>query len=104
MNEFNIMNEFNSMNEFDMKDVIINIWVETHGRKKNTFVSGWDLSDHDLKDHIKIIKKHNGCNGCVKNNIIQLQGDHVNYLKSYLTENIKYNHIIKIKGVKELLV
>jgi translation initiation factor 1 (eIF-1/SUI1) len=96
MDEFN---EFNDFNEFEMKDIIINIWVEATGRKKNTFLSGWDLTDHEFKQHIKNIKKKNGCNGSVKDKIIQLQGDHINYLKSYLTENIKYNHIIKIRGV-----
>ena len=30
-------------------EINIDIWIETFGRKKNTYISGWILSDLELK-------------------------------------------------------
>jgi translation initiation factor 1 (eIF-1/SUI1) len=86
----------------------VTIWVEANGSKKNTYVSGWNISETQLKDHLKVIKKKNGCNGSIKslpnesNNgfvtIIQLQGDHIDFVKDYLIKNDIYEDSIKIKG------
>jgi translation initiation factor 1 (eIF-1/SUI1) len=103
------------MNPFEDNDIQnnfltnnITIWVETIGNKKNTYVSGWNISDLQLKDHLKVIKKKNGCNGTIKSlpnetnngfiNIIQLQGDHVDFIKDYLIKNDVLAENIKIKG------
>lgn len=83
MNPFNELEELTEISNINT----VEVWVEQFGRKKNTYVSGWNIPDKDLKDHIKIIKKSNGCNGSLKNNIIQFQGDITNYIKSYLIEN-----------------
>ena len=80
------MNPFEEINEICTKESIINIWIEQYGRKKITYISGWDINDKDLQEHVKYIKKHNGCNGTIKNKVIQLQGDHVLYIKSYLNK------------------
>ncbi len=61
----------NPFEEFEDNNTVtkqskIEIWVETFGRKKNTFVTGWNIPLADLKSHIKNIKKKNGCNGTVK--------------------------------------
>lgn len=107
--------DFTLMNPFEDNDVQnnflsnnITIWVETSGSKKNTYVSGWNISDSQLKDHLKVIKKKNGCNGTIKSlhnetnngfiNVILLQGDHVDFVKDYLIKNDVYEDNIKVKG------
>jgi translation initiation factor 1 (eIF-1/SUI1) len=59
------------------------IWIETHGKKKNTFIKGLQFDESALKDHLKNIKKKHGCNGSMKDNILQFQGDHINNIKVY---------------------
>ena len=86
----------------------INIWVETNGRKKNTYISGWNLTDDKLKEHLIFIKKKNGCNGTIKFvttidndepvKALHLQGNHVNYLFKYLIDNGCEKHSIHIRG------
>jgi len=47
-------------NEFEeelLNNTIIDIWVEVNGRKKNTYIYGWDLELNELKDHLRTIKK-----------------------------------------------
>jgi translation initiation factor 1 (eIF-1/SUI1) len=103
------MNPFEEINEMLEKETtVIEIWLEVTGRKKNTFISGWNLSDTELKDHIKIIKKKNGCNGTLKelnvdgekkdSKVIQLQGDHIDYMYEYLKQQNIDSSLIKIKG------
>jgi translation initiation factor 1 (eIF-1/SUI1) len=82
----------------------IEIWLETYGRKKNTFISGWEISEDELKNHLKNIKKKNGCNGTIKKIpdtnklILQFQGDHIDFLKKYLCDNNVEPENIRIKG------
>jgi translation initiation factor 1 (eIF-1/SUI1) len=86
----------------------IEIWVETFGRKKNTYVSGWDLNDAELKEHLKIIKKKTCCNGTIKDldnlitetktKVILLQGDHSEYIKEYLLNSGINKEDIRTKG------
>ena len=84
----------------------IEIWIETSGRKKNTFISGWNINNNELKNHLKYIKKKNGCNGTIKDItidsikkiVILLQGDHVDYIYNYLIQNGITNTDIYIKG------
>ena len=104
------MNPFEENNELDITEIkLIEIWVEINGRKKNTYVAGWNLSELELKEHIKLIKKKNGCNGTLKEliangknsetiKVIQLQGDHVDYLKTYLKEQDIDQNLIRIRG------
>ncbi len=95
MNPFEeIENTNTNLNNFH-----IEIWVENMGRKKNTYISGWSIDIEDLKNHLKNIKKKNGCNGSIKNNnIVQLQGDHTDYMTEYIINTgIDSNNII-IKG------
>jgi len=70
----------------EIKETIIKeitIWIETHGRKKNTFIQGLNFSEDILKEHLKNIKKKHCCNGSLKDNTLQFQGDHINNLKLY---------------------
>lgn len=64
------------------------LWTENE-KRINTYLSGWNLTESELKEHLKIIKKKKGCNGSIKKNennnyIFHLQGDQKNYLISYL--------------------
>jgi translation initiation factor 1 (eIF-1/SUI1) len=98
------MNPFeDKINEDIINDFFIEIWLESTGRKKNTFISGWNIQEKELKEHIKFIKKKNGCNGTIKDKmkensqtIIQLQGNHIEYMKKYLIDIGIAN--IRVKG------
>jgi translation initiation factor 1 (eIF-1/SUI1) len=96
-------NPFDIESELFTKEKTIEIWVETTGRKKNTFLIGWDIPIEDLKGHIKTIKKKNGCNGTLKlcgdDILIQFQGDLINYLEIYIKDYIDYNYKVKIKRI-----
>ncbi len=95
------MNPFEEIeiNTVNLNNIHIEIWIETMGRKKNTYISGWSIDPEELKNHLKNIKKKNGCNGSIKNNnILQLQGDHIEYITEYIINTgIDTNNII-IKG------
>ncbi len=104
------MNPFEQENDDiqDTKESTVNIWVEVNGRKKNTYVTGWNIPETELKEHLKTIKKKNGCNGTIKsvpnesNNgfviTMQLQGDHTDYVKEHLVKNGVDANNIHIKG------
>jgi len=102
------MNPFEEDIKSDINEsTSIKIWMETNGRKKNTYVEGWNIPESELKEHIKIIKKKNGCNGTIKElknyksemvNVIQLQGDFIDYMKNYLINNNIDSSIINILG------
>jgi translation initiation factor 1 (eIF-1/SUI1) len=87
---------------------LIEIWVEAYGRKKNTYVSGWNITEDQLKEHLKCIKKNNGCNGTIKEmtnesgvilqQVLQLQGNHSKYIKEYIISNDVDSNNIRIKG------
>ena len=99
-NPFN--NNDNSFNN-NFIDEKIEIWIEQFGKKKNTYISGWKLSDKELKEHVRIFKKSHGCNGTLKMNddnikVVMFQGDHIDSVFNYLEKlNIDVNNI-NIKG------
>ena len=73
----------------------VTIWIESHGRKKNTFIKGLPFNEDELQEHLKNIKKKHGCNGSLKDSVLQFQGDHINNVKVYFNkigiENIVVN-------------
>jgi len=84
----------------------ITIMKETLGKKKNTYILGWDIDDATMKQHLQIIKRKNGCNGTIKkilNNetseheiCMHFQGDKIDYITKYLINlgiDIKNIHI-----------
>jgi translation initiation factor 1 (eIF-1/SUI1) len=102
-----IKNDINNEYKNDIiNDYKIDIWVENFGKKKNTYISGWILSEPILKNHIKNIKKKNGCNGTIKKisidslekTVIHLQGNHIDFMKNYLLDNGIELSNINIKG------
>ena len=112
MNPFDDDNDNNDNNDNiqETKDSTnVNIWVEINGSKKNTYITGWNIPESQLKDHLKMIKKKNGCNGTLKEisndgnksditKVIQLQGDLIDYMKNYLINNNIDSYIIKVLG------
>ena len=98
-----INNEKSFMTRYENK---IELWTEICRRKKNTYISGWDICIDELKNHLKYIKKKTACNGTIKklnsNNddkyIILLQGDHINFIVNYLYEQNINKDNIYIKG------
>jgi len=97
-------------NEFEeelLNNTIIDIWVEVNGRKKNTYIHGWELELNELKDHLRTIKKKKGCNGTIKKitndeyctvSVLQLQGNHAEYVKTYIVNTGIDDDNIRIKG------
>ena len=80
------MDPFDNNEEETKEELFTNevtIWIETHGKKKNTFIKGLNLEESILKDHLKNIKKKHGCNGSLKDNVLQFQGDHISNIKLY---------------------
>lgn len=55
--------------------------------KVYTSVSGIDTKDVNIKELAKKLKSHFACGGTVKNNNIELQGDHKNKVKRILVES-----------------
>ena len=97
-------------NEFEdqlLNNSIIEIWVEVNGKKKNTYILGWELEKNELKEHLRNIKKRKGCNGTIKNinseehgevSVLQLQGNHMEYVKEYIINTGVDSENIRIKG------
>jgi translation initiation factor 1 (eIF-1/SUI1) len=83
-------------NETNSRQIVIS--VEQIGRRKLTHINGWNLPTNDLLNHLKEFKKKNGCNGNIKNNELQVQGDHKDTFKDYLIKNGVKEDIIYIKG------
>jgi len=104
MDPFNFNYENNFQNNEDFCEIII--WLEKRGRKSNTYMTGWNLSKNDLKEHLKNLKKKFGCNGSIKNKkknnntilLFHLQGDWQNKLEKYLISQGINNNNIRRKG------
>jgi translation initiation factor 1 (eIF-1/SUI1) len=104
------MNPFDEFEENEInRTTSIEIWLEINGRKKNTYVAGWNIPETELKEHIKTIKKKNACNGTLKEissngdkseliKVIQLQGDHIDYMRDYLISQDIDEGAIRIRG------
>ena len=100
----NPFEEDNSVNQLSALDSEYNIllWKERRGRKTNTYVTGWNISESELKQYLKDFKKANGCNGSIKledgNLMLQLQGDKIDEITKFmLLKGIKEDNI-RLKG------
>ena len=101
------MNPFENENNIDQivtnnlnSTFNITVWKENKKRKINTYVSGWNIDETELKQYLKDFKVKNGCNGSLKsengNFILHLQGDKIDKITSYLLEKgIKSEEITK---------
>jgi translation initiation factor 1 len=82
--EFNIPNESDVFEELSKTEQ--NIKVTTDRRRYGkviTLVSGFDKST-DLKSMAKSLKEKLACGGTVKDDVIELQGDHKNNVRKVL--------------------
>ena len=91
------------------EEVSIQIWLETYGRKKNTYISGWTIDKILMKEHLRTIKHDISCGGSIKDipnesgegtmSVLQLQGNHIDYIKMYIQKHGKIDSkYISIKG------
>lgn len=65
----------------------ITIYVERKKfGKKYTVVEGIDTKEIDIKDIAKALKSKLACGGTAKEGIIELQGEHIQRVMSYLVE------------------
>jgi translation initiation factor 1 (eIF-1/SUI1) len=81
---------------------MIEIWVETIGKKKQTMISGLDTAE--IKEHLSKIKHKVGCNGTrkfsevSKSDVMMLQGDHIRFMNNYLTNTLNKLNVV-IHGI-----
>ena len=78
-------------------DGIVRITRETKGRKGKgvSIINGLALPPAELKELAKTLKQVCGTGGTVKNNVIELQGDHREKLADYLK---KAGYTVKLAG------
>ncbi|GJM14136.1 MAG: translation initiation factor [Pseudohongiella sp.] len=78
-------------------DPPIRISRESKGRKGKgvTLISGFQMSESELKALAKKLKAQCGSGGTVKNGVIEIQGDHREKLKSELDKQFKN---VKLSG------
>ena len=78
-------------------DGIIRIHRETKGRKGKgvTLIKGLALNEKELKALAKEIKKRSGTGGCVKEFVIEIQGDQREIVKDFLEQK---NYKVKLAG------
>jgi translation initiation factor 1 (eIF-1/SUI1) len=87
------MNPFENEEENVQRKInTVELWLEVNGKRKNTFISGLNFETDVLKEHLKNLKKKHGCNGSLKEvsvegeikEVLQLQGDHIDNIQTYL--------------------
>tara|TARA_B100001248_G_C27148070_1_gene347655 strand:+ start:282 stop:587 length:306 start_codon:yes stop_codon:yes gene_type:complete len=91
--------------DLDITEKEILILKTNRGRKVNLFVSGWELSKEELKEHLKNLKRKFGCNGSVKMEeiegnekmVIHLQGDHTDKVFEYIKGIVDNSYKIIVK-------
>ena len=100
----------NSLNEINNITAIskIEIWVEIRKGKKNTYVYDLELymDIETIKAHLKKIRIAKGCNGSITKllrdtgdiKVLQLQGNHKDYMGKYLIHAGIDSDLIYIKG------
>lgn len=81
----------------DTADGVIRIGRETKGRKGKgvTLVSGIPLPEAELKQLAKELKILCGSGGTLKGRVIEIQGDHREFIKSHLEKQFKQ---VKLAG------
>ncbi len=87
----------------------VTIMGSSRGRKADTYIINWELSEDDLKSHLKKMKQKFGCNGSIKMvdyegkevKALHLQGDKIQDAKKYL---ITLSINIKDLDVKEMIM
>ena len=77
---------------FDDKIVLFGL---VNGRKSNTYIKGWNISNEMMLEHLQKLKKSLGCNGSIQEKfmyegeeikVLHLQGNKVAKVSEYLTK------------------
>jgi translation initiation factor 1 len=78
-------------------DGVVRLRLETKGRKGKgvTTISGVPLPESELKSLARKLKQHCGSGGSVKDQVIEIQGDHRDLLKSQLAS---MGYTVKLAG------
>ncbi len=86
-----------STNSAAGSDGIVRISRETKGRKGSgvSLISGLPIGDAELKKLAKLLKTKCGSGGTIKNGVIEIQGDHRDFLKEQLE---KQGYKVKLAG------
>ena len=95
------MNPFEDNNDTNQNVILskeVTLWIESSGKKKNTFISGLAYNTEQLKEHLKNIKKKHGCNGSIKDDILQFQGDQIDNVEKYFNVLGIYDITINSSG------
>jgi translation initiation factor 1 len=69
----------------ESQKIIVRLEKKKFG-KINTIVEGIDNTEIDMKELIKRLKSQFACGGALKDNVIELQGDHKMKVKKVLIE------------------
>ena len=85
---------------FDDETLLISI--ERRGRKQNTFLSGWEITEDELKIHLKNLKKTLGCNGSIKTHKINGEETTVLHLQGNKSDKV-YEYLIG-QGIDEKVI
>lgn len=78
---------FNDQNKNVFNDDKIVVFCERSGRRHNTYIVGWNISDEEIKKNLEKMKKTFGCGGAIKT--ITYEG------KETIALNLQGNFIIK---------
>ena len=103
------MNPFENENENEqvtgvLLPIDITIWKTTKGRKTNTYITGWNIEEHELKNYLQQFKRSKGCNGSLKKDeegegfTLHFQGDKINDLIEFMISKGIDNELITLKG------
>jgi len=104
------MNPFENENDQVTRVLLttdITIWKTTKGRKTNTYITGWNIEENELKDYLKVFKRTNGCNGSLKKDeeeggtggyTLHFQGDKINELIEFMISKGVNKELITLKG------
>jgi len=69
----------------EQQQIIIKVVRRRYG-KEVTIIEGIDKSEINLEELAKFLKSKLACGGTVKNNVIELQGNHVSRVKELLVK------------------
>ena len=81
----------------------IELCIITTGKKSNTYITYWDISDEELKEHLKVIKIKKGCSGSIKKETsglttLHLQGNLKKFMIEYFSKLGINESLLSIKG------
>jgi len=91
---------FNEQNKNIFNDDKIVVFCERSGKRHNTYIVGWNISDEEIKKNLEKMKKTFGCGGAIKTinyegketQALNLQGNFIiktgEYLKSLKLSNL----------------